>query len=226
MSRSTRFFEIIQILRAAKAPVTADHLAERLEVTPRTIYRDMASLQAMRLPILGEAGIGYVLRAGFDLPPLMFDRDEVEAIAVGLALLGRTGDKGLQRAAASAAGKIADVLPAEIGTAVPHRVSTWTRVAESGVDPAALRGLIRDESEVRIAYIDANGVRTERAIRPLALIYYIDVVVLAAWCRLRDGFRHFRVDRIETCEPTGATFREDGAALRAVWEREHGFALP
>ena len=99
MSRSNRMFEIIQLLRSAERPMTAHDLAEALEVVTRTIYRDIAALQAMKVPIEGEAGIGYVMRAGFDLPPLMFTTEEVEAIVVGLALLRRTGDIGLQAAA-------------------------------------------------------------------------------------------------------------------------------
>ena len=105
MSRSARMFEIIQLLRSAPHPLTAADIAETLEVTKRTIYRDVASLQAMRVPIDGAAGIGYIMRPGFDLPPINFDIDEAEAITVGLSLLGRTGDKGLIRAARRAAGQ-------------------------------------------------------------------------------------------------------------------------
>ena len=112
MSRSDRMFEIIQLLRRAEKPMTAQALADALEVVPRTIYRDIAVLQGMRVPIEGEAGIGYVMRRGFDLPPLMFTAEEVEAIVVGLALLRRTGDLGLQAAAGRVSGKIAEVLPA------------------------------------------------------------------------------------------------------------------
>ena len=111
MSRSTRMFDIIQLLRSAKQPVTAQHIADTLEVTPRTIYRDVASLQAMRVPIDGAAGLGYIMRPGFDLPPVNFDVEEAEAITVGLSLLSRTGDKGLVRAARRAAAKLAEAVP-------------------------------------------------------------------------------------------------------------------
>lgn len=226
MSRSTRFFEIIQILRKAKAPVTAMQLAEALEVTPRTVYRDMASLQAMRLPILGEAGIGYVMRAGYDLPPLMFSRDEVEAVVVGLALLGRTGDRGLERAARNAARKIADVVPDAGDDPVTLSVSTWNRIPEPQVDPADVRRAIRDADELEIQYLDLQGRRTSRAIRPVALTYHVDSVVLAAWCGLRQAFRNFRVDRIERCVETGVCFADEAAALRTAWSREVEQALP
>src|SRR5215470_19763004 len=132
MGRSNRMFEVIQVLRAARKPLTAQEIAERLEVNKRTIYRDIAALQAMRIPIEGEAGVGYVMRRGFDLPPLMFDADEVEAIVVGLALLRRTGDAGLQMAAESVAAKIADVLPIEAGQAMRRNaltVSGWGTAA-------------------------------------------------------------------------------------------------
>src|SRR3954470_14693003 len=118
MGRSNRMFEVIQVLRGTRKALTAQDLAERLEVNKRTIYRDIVALQAMRIPIEGEAGIGYIMRRGFDLPPLMFDADEVEAIVVGLALLQRTGDRGLQTAAASVGAKIADVLPQETGRSI------------------------------------------------------------------------------------------------------------
>src|SRR6476660_7786918 len=111
MRRADRIFDIIQVLRAAKQPVTAAALAEELEVTVRTVYRDVATLQARRVPIEGAPGIGYVLRRGFDLPPLMFTTEEIEAIAVGARLVARTGDAALQIAADSVVSKVTVVLP-------------------------------------------------------------------------------------------------------------------
>ena len=139
MSRSNRLFEIIQLLRAARKPLTAHGLAEALEVGSRTIYRDIAALQAMRVPIAGEAGIGYVMRAGFDLPPLMFTTEEVEAIVVGLALLKRTGDVGLQGAAETIGAKIAAVLPGDRDgdlTDLPFYVSSWGAGVPGCRDPS------------------------------------------------------------------------------------------
>ncbi|MCR9178076.1 MAG: YafY family transcriptional regulator [Alphaproteobacteria bacterium] len=221
MSRSTRLFEIIQVLRQSTGPVTARQIAEGLEVTVRTVYRDIAALQAMRLPIHGEAGVGYVLRSGFDLPPLMFSQDELEAIVVGLAMLGRTGDPGLERAARNASAKISEVLPEGTRPPAALHVSRWNRMPKAKVEAGALRRYIRDEAELRITYVDLQDQRTERRIRPLALIYYIDAVVLAAWCGLRQDFRHFRIDRIPDCGPTGETFVGQSAALLARWEREN-----
>jgi predicted DNA-binding transcriptional regulator YafY len=220
MERSTRLFEVIQTLRAADRPMTAQAIAERLEVTKRTIYRDIAALQAMRVPIEGEAGIGYIMRPGYDLPPLMFAADEVEAIVVGLALLRRTGDAALERAAGRAAGKIAAILPDDLRHTVPLHVSGWNRVPPAAADPGLIRQAIRDEAELLLDYRDLKEERTRREVRPLALIYYTDALVLAAWCHLRQAFRHFRVDRIDNCVPTGAHFKGRADRLRRDWARE------
>lgn len=220
MPRSTRLFEIIQLLRHADAPVTAQTIAEALEVTKRTIYRDMAALQAMRLPIEGEAGLGYVMRSGFDLPPLMFTQDEVEAIVVGLALLGRTGDPGLERSANRAATKISDVLPEGAQRTAPLHVSRWNSIPKPNVEASTLRRFIREEAELRLTYRDLEEHRTTRDIKPLALIYYIDAVLLAAWCELRQAFRHFRIDRIEQCAATGQHFSGLSDSLVRRWEQE------
>lgn len=203
MSRSIRLFEIIQYLRQANGPVTAARLAEQLEVTKRTIYRDIQILQSQRLPIDGEAGIGYIMRPGFDLPPLMFNQDEIEAISVGLALLGRTGDQGLQQAAANVAAKIAAVTPSALDPAPPHQVSQWHEIGTTKIEPSDLRRFIREDAELSIKYLDLMDETSQRIIQPIALIYYVEVIVLAAWCNLRQAFRHFRIDRIKTCTATG-----------------------
>ncbi len=224
MSRSVRMFEIIQLLRSADAPLTANDIASMLEVTKRTIYRDIAALQAMRVPIEGEAGVGYVMRPGFDLPPLMFTAEEVEAIVVGLALLGRTGDAGLQSASASAGQKIGAVLPGDGEPDLkdwPFYASSWNAIPQSRVDLRVLRRAVREEEKVRLTYSNAEGKRTQRTVLPLALLYYIEVVVLAAWCELRSDFRHFRVDRIVDCRPIDGRFAGLGKNLRAKWREQH-----
>jgi len=218
MSRSVRFFEIIQILRQAEEPVTAGTLAERLEVNIRTIYRDIASLQASKLPIEGEAGIGYIMRSGFDLPPLMFSQEELEAIVVGLSLLGRSGDNGLIHAAQSVSNKISNVLPENTMITTPHHVSHWNQIPNSIIQPDKLRNIIRQEAEIDILYLDLQGETTQRVIKPIALFYYIDVIVLVAWCTLRGGFRHFRIDRLQNCNLTGNYFSDEGNKLRQEWE--------
>lgn len=217
MRRSNRLFEIIQILRATDRPVTAESLARQLEVSTRTIYRDIAALQMMSTPIEGEPGIGYVMRRGYDLPPLNFDLEEIEALRVGLALLSRTGDSALQRAARRIHEKI-DVL---------HGPANWLQVAPWGAaldDPAkgcvsksTLRDAIRGERKLELVYQDERGCRTTRTVRPLALVYHLESVMLACWCELRAGFRHFRTDRIYECRVLDEFFAGQGDALRAIW---------
>jgi len=217
MSRSDRMFEIIQILRAQDGPVTAAHLAEKLEVTERTIYRDVAALQAMRVPIAGEAGIGYIMRPGYDLPPLMFDTEEAEAVLVGLSLIGRTGDSALKSASERAGRKIASVLPD--GRAGPGLyASGWNAVPTAEIDSAFYRTAIREADRIHIAYRDAEGAESERTILPIGLIYYIEAVVLAAWCELRADFRHFRLDRITSANRQDRPFKQDAERLRKAWE--------
>jgi len=227
MSRSDRMFEIIQTLRHTKGPVTAETLASALEVTKRTVYRDIAALQSQRVPIDGEAGVGYILRSGFDLPPLMFTSQELEAISVGLALLNRAGDAGLLSAARRVTQKISDVLPNDKPgvKGSPLFVSGWNKIPDSTIEPKYLRDAIRDERALDITYEDEQGSRTERTIKPLAIIYYVDVLVLAAWCTRRDDFRHFRIDRIIACTQTDRTFTGEGSALRAIWEKRDGGAI-
>lgn len=227
MSRSVRLFEIIQLLRNAEAPLTASRIAEHLEVTARTVYRDVAALQAMRVPIEGAAGIGYIMRPGFDLPPLMFTSEEVEAIIVGLALLGRTGDADLEAAADGAARKIGAVLPAERGRELSDRplyASRWHAIPGSRVEPRALRRAVREEQKLRLSYADVEGRITERTVLPLAVVYHIESVVLAAWCELRADFRHFRLDRMAGCQPTGERFAGRGPRLREQWRDLHGLS--
>lgn len=220
MRKSSRLFEIIQILRGASAPMTADALAERLEVSVRTVYRDIAALQAMRTPIEGEAGIGYVMRPGYDLPPLNFDEEELEALRVGMSMLARSGDSALQRAA----GRIRDKVSAL------REPAEWLQVAPWGAPPddpargcvslAMLRQAVRGERKLSLVYRGADGLETTRIVRPVALIYHVECNILAAWCELRGGFRHFRTDRIYGCEMLEDTFICQGGILRQMWAEQ------
>lgn len=215
--RAGRMFEIIQLLRGAKDPVTAGDMAIALEVTKRTIYRDIAALQARRVPIEGEAGIGYVMRAGYDLPPVNFDVEEAEAITVGLSMIARTGDKSLERAARRAAQKLAEAT--ELSDTV--YASNWGPDVPDHVDMSVLRHAIRTERKLELVYVDVAGAQTRRVIRPVAVVYYSDAIVLAAWCELRDDFRHFRPDRFVALEVLDADFSGDGARLRKAWAETH-----
>ena len=224
MRRTDRFFEIIQLLRSTSRPLTARRIAEDLETSSRTIYRDIAALQSMRVPIEGEAGVGYVMRSGFDLPPLMFSAEETEAIMVGLALVKRTGDVGLQRSALSVGRKIAHVLPTEQVTPIVNgalKVSPSEAVPPSRIDLRSTRDAIRNEEKLQITYCDLEDMRTDRRVWPLVIIYYTELIVLAAWCELREDFRHFRADRITACSQTGDRFVGQGEAMRARWSGLH-----
>ncbi|MEP2718591.1 YafY family protein [Pseudophaeobacter sp.] len=222
MARSDRLFEIIQILRAASAPVRAEDLAETLEVSKRTIYRDIAALQMMRTPVEGEAGIGYILRGGYDLPPLNFDAEEIEALHIGLAMLVRTGDTELQQAARRVSRKIKDV----------HAAADWLQVAPWGAPPddpaegcvsvALLRQAVRASHKLRITYRSNSEVESQRILRPLGLIYHIDTILLAAWCELRGGFRHFRTGQIHAAELLEDSFCEEAQVLRNLWLQQEG----
>ena len=219
MQRTDRLFQLIQLLRAARRPMTAAALALELEISRRTLYRDMATLMALRVPIEGAAGVGYVMRPGYDLPPLMFTRAEIEALLVGMALLRRTGDRGLRRAAASALQKIGQVLPSEapLRAAPPLFVSAWEPQVPAEADLTLVRAAIAEERILSLRYRDATGAATRRRIRPLAVVFYADAPVIAAWCELRQDFRHFRPDRIQSCRRLDAFFRGEGDGLRRQW---------
>lgn len=216
--------DLIATLRAARGTLTAAEIGARLGASVRTVYRDIAALQAMGVPIDGAAGLGYILRPGFHLPPLNFTADEVEAITVGLALLSRTGDRGLTQAAESVAAKIAAVQPRRIGTmpaGTPLLASPWHDLPPAAVDAGLLRRAIREERALTIAYRDEAGRETERRVLPLALLYYVEATILAAFCDLRQDYRHFRQDRMLSARLERENFRPRAAALRRDWAAAH-----
>lgn len=220
MRRSDRLFDIIQRLRTARSPMTAAAIAAELEVTPRTVYRDIAALQASRVPIEGAAGVGYVLRRGYDLPPLMFTADEVDAVAVGMRLLRRTRDPGLQQAADSVLSKLAAVLPERLRGSLdtpPFHVSEGDAREPGAISLAALRVAIREASKLRITYRDLGGTASERVIRPVAMEYYVEVTLICAWCELRNDYRHFRTDRIEAAAVLPESFAAERERLLSGW---------
>jgi predicted DNA-binding transcriptional regulator YafY len=219
MRRADRLFDIIQKLRAAPRPVTAAALADELEVTTRTIYRDIAALQGSRVPIEGAPGLGYVLRSGFDLAPLMFTAEEADAIAIGARLLRRLRDPKLQRAAESVLAKLTAVVPQPLQSrlvAAPVYVSDGNVSPPGGIDPSKLCDAIREARKIAITYVAESGRRSRRTVRPVAMAYYVDVTLLGAWCELRNDFRNFRVDRILDAEFLDEHFAEGGKLL-AEW---------
>lgn len=200
--------------------MTAATIADRLEVTVRTVYRDIATLQARRIPIEGAPGIGYILRPGFDLPPLMFTPDEIDAIAVGARLVRRLRDPGLQDAADSVLAKVTTVLPEALRggvTAAPFFVSDGSAQEPTGIELSDVRRAIRETRKVRLTYADGHGQRSDRTVWPVAMAYYVDATLLGAWCELRDDFRHFRVERIITSRILDDRFSTDGGKLMQRW---------
>lgn len=220
MRKASRLFEIIQILRLARRPVTAQTIADKLEVTARSVYRDIAALQTMRVPIEGERGVGYILRPGFSLPPLMFSIEETEAIVLALAMVGRSSDTELRQAAKKASDKIAASLPEPLSkTLSANALHAWGSIAPApvGIDLATVRRAVRDEERLEISYRDETGTETRRQIRPIAVIYYSETVNIVGWCELRQAIRNFRSDRVLTCESTGSFFKLEGEKLRQLW---------
>lgn len=222
MRRADRLFEIIQLLRR-KPTVRARELAEALEVSDRTIYRDIQDLIASGVPIQGEAGVGYVLKAGFDLPPLMFKEQEIEALVLGARIVESWADAELAEAATDAIAKIEAVIPerlrgymANIALVAPQS----HHMEPLSLDLAELRRAVRNLLKVHFRYTDVIRQKTERTVRPLSLAYFGPVWILAAWCELRDDFRTFRLDRIEGFAVTAERFRpERGKTLHDFLKR-------
>lgn len=200
MSRTSRLFELIGVLRARRLPVTALELSAELGVSPRSIYRDIETLRALGAPVKGQAGVGYRLGAGFFLPQLAFTQEELDVLALGLGWVRQRGDPDLVRSGESALAKIdaargSGAMPDGASPALLAAASLSRRADAEQV--AVLRHAIRRQRKVAIAYRDAEGKPTERVIWPIAIVYFDEVRVLAAWCERRSAFRHFRVDRVE-----------------------------
>ena len=222
MRRADRLFEIIQMMRR-KPTVRARELGEALEVSERTIYRDIQDLMASGVPIEGEAGVGYVLKAGYDLPPLMFKEQEIEALVLGARMVETWADSELAVAATDAIAKIEAVIPDRLRS---FMASTALLAPPShGMDPikcdfADLRRAVRSQLKVRFRYTDVVQQRSERTVRPLSIAFFGPVWLLAAWCELREDFRTFRIDRIEDLEVTSERFRpERGKTLQDFLKR-------
>ena len=222
MRRADRLFDIIQVLRRRKL-VRARDLAERLEVSERTIYRDLSDLMASGVPVEGEAGVGYILREGYDLPPLMFNKQEIEALVLGARIVESWADPKLAAAAAEALAKIETVLPEGLRR---HMAETTLlappdHFAERiAIDPATLRRAIQDGRKVHFAYSDGEARRSERSVRPLGLAFYGPVWLLLSWCELRRDFRSFRLDRMSELAVLEEPFRpEPGKTLQDLLAR-------
>lgn len=211
MRRADRLFQLIEHLRGRRT-LTARQLAERLHVSERTVYRDVGDLIASGVPIAGEAGIGYQLRRGFDLPPIMFDRDELEALVLGARLVKALGGQSLAQSADLALNKIEAVLPAarRKELELPRLYAPSFAIDTRRTEPLdAIRRAINDHRLLRIDYTRDDGAASSRSLRPLALYYWPPHWLLAAWCELRADFRNFRTDRIQSMTVTDTTFNDE-----------------
>jgi predicted DNA-binding transcriptional regulator YafY len=220
MRRAERLFQIIQILRRSRAPVTADAIAAELETSKRSVYRDIAALVGQRAPIRGEAGVGYVLEAGFDMPPLMLTPDEIEAAVLGAQWVAGRGDPVLAKAANDLISKIAAAVPDRLRPYVLEPAAAaspaWKPETDR-IDVAQVRAWIHAGRKIRLDYSDGAGAVSARVIWPVTVGYRETVRMIIAWCELREAFRTFRTDRV-----VGAAFLEERhgkrpAVLRGEW---------
>jgi len=229
MRRADRLFQIIQLLRGRGRTKTARWLAEQLEVSERTVYRDVRDVVASGTPIEGEAGVGYTLRH-YDLPPLMFDADELEALVLGARAVRAFGDESLARAAASALSKIEAVLPSRMrprmGSALFAPRADAGRIGSEHL--LAVRTALGLRHKLVVRYRREDGLETDRTIRPLGAFFWGRSWTLTAWCELRNDFRNFRLDRILRIEQTSDAFEDEAGQglrdyLRLIGPRAEGW---
>jgi predicted DNA-binding transcriptional regulator YafY len=209
MRRADRLFQIVQLLRRRRIVVTAAQIADKLEISERTVYRDIRDLIQAGTPIDGEAGVGYRLRAGYDLPPLMFDREEIQALVLGARIVAQFGDPALARASESILSKVAGVLPKELE---PLLADTRLFVPKTREALVARRRL-------RLLYANEKGEESERTVRPLGVFFWGKTWTLAAWCEMRVAFRNFRLDRISAATLGDHFEEEPGRTLRDMLQQ-------
>jgi predicted DNA-binding transcriptional regulator YafY len=224
MSRSERLLDLIQTLRRHRQPVSGATLADEAGVSLRTLYRDIETLKAQGAHIDGEAGVGYVLRPGFMLPPLMFSEEEIEALVLGTRWVADRADAPLGDAARNAIAKIAAVLPDDIKNSLDAAslVGPGDPIAAGDSELASIRAAIRTERKLQIVYSDRRKAPTRRIIWPIALAFFDRVRMVVAWCELRDGYRHFRTDRIEALKPMTKRYPRRRQALLKEWRSLEG----
>ena len=227
MSRAERLLDLLQLLRRHRHPVSGADLAATLRISLRTLYRDIATLQGQGARIDGAPGLGYMLREGFVLPPLMFSVDEIEALALGTRWVAERGDPRLGTAARDALAKIAAVLPAPLRHELDSSallVGPGAPIAAGDAELATLRQAIRTEHKLHLTYRDAAGRDTARTVWPFALGFFDRVQVVVAWCELRDEMRHFRTDRIAALTLLPERYPRRRQALLRQWREREGIA--
>lgn len=222
MSRAERLLQLLQVLRCHRRPVSGQALADELGVSIRTLYRDIASLQAQGATIEGEPGIGYVMKPGFMLPPIMFRSEELDALVLGMRWVADRCDKTLSSGALSTLAKIAAVLPAELRRELEESSllvgAPLTRPAHA-ISPDLLRAAVRAERKLDITYVDGSGIHSRRIVWPFALVYFDQARVLMCWCELRADFRNFRSDRILSVEQIEERYPKRRSTLLREWRK-------
>lgn len=228
MRRAERLFQIIQILRRSTRPVTAQDIAQELEVSPRTIYRDIADLIGQRVPVHGEAGLGYLLDDSFDMPPLMLTPEEIEAAVLGAQWVAGRGDPALASAARDLIAKITSVVPERLrpflvnpATGVPSR----PQATPDAIDLAQTRRWIHEGRKIALTYRDEKGSVSERVIWPIIVGYFEATRMLAAWCEVRQDFRHFRTDRVVEAQFLEDRHGQRAGELKLRWKRSQNLHL-
>ncbi|TPJ30166.1 YafY family protein [Mesorhizobium sp. B2-7-2] len=229
MRRADRLFQLIQILRRSSRPVTAAAISQELEVSKRTVYRDIADLMGQRVPITGEAGFGYILHPGFDMPPLMFTPDEIEAIVLGAKWVSSHSDALIATAASDVVSKIAAVVPDALRPFIAEPSMTIRPVQSppnETINIAPIRQAIRDGRKLRLRYRSKADETTTRTVWPVILGYSETSRLLVAWCELRQDFRHFRTDRIVAVEVSEEAISLRDGELRRRWQTLREKQLP
>jgi predicted DNA-binding transcriptional regulator YafY len=224
VARAERLLGLIQVLRRHRRPVSGQTLADELGISLRTVYRDIQTLIGQGAAIDGEAGIGFILRPGFVLPPLMFTNEEIEALVLGLRLVARRTDETFEQAAVNALAKIAAVLPDDLRDSIENIGLLAGPDDGEPVDLAAVRAAIRDEHKLVLHYVDRDGDETQRVIWPIAIGFFKRAQVIAAWCEMRADYRHFRTDRIVRVAETGKRYPRRRRVLMKEWRVIEGVA--
>ncbi len=221
MRRTERLFQIIQILRSARSPITGQEIADELEISIATLYRDMAELHAQRIPIRGEAGVGYVLDDGYDMPPLMLTPDELEAAALGAEWVAQEADPSLARAARDLVSKLSSAIPKELRPIVldasSKAIQTRAKVSER-FDSALLRHAIRERYRLQLIYTDRDGNRSDRIVWPLLIAFLDRTRYLVAWCETKEDYRHFKTERVQELKVLAEKYPGRRTALLKGWE--------
>lgn len=226
MPRSERLLDLLQLLRTHRYAVKGEALARELGVSLRTVYRDIATLQGQGAPIEGEAGVGYLLRPGFTLPPLMFSVEELEALVLGVSWVADRADTDLAQSARHLVAKIKAVLPATLRRELEATTlivgPAAGRVPVDDTLSAALRQAVREGRKLSLEYEDGQGGRSRRTVWPFALGYFDNVLMVIAWCELRSSLRNFRADRMREWTLLSEAYPESRATLLERWRIQEG----